>query len=255
MEEALYPVHSLNMNITGFLKKVISVDILDSVKTGLKNEVELTDKGSHVSEVASIEMSEDGKSSQVYLSSAYCQYFWLLCDVVLKILDRRVIAASCIYYGISLEAFLQSVEDTNKKQKEQVLPFVPDWLKPDIERYLDYLKIVPELLTPDFWDQLGVEYMLAESIRDRRLDIDIEALNKINMKSRYSERTNSVYSYGIAFCMLHELAHHQLKHLEKNEEMQDEVDADAKAFWGIYRDITGEERFSANVGMLFFGHL
>lgn len=250
MEEVLYPVHSLNTNITGFLKKVISADILDSVKTGLMNEVELTDKGSHISGVASIEMGEDGISSQVYLSSAYCQYFWLLCDVVLKILDRRVIAASCIYYGISLEAFLQSVEETNKKQREQVFPFVPDWLKPDIERYLNYLKIVPELLTPDFWDQLGKEYMLAESIRDGRLDIDFNALNNINMKGKYSERTNSVYSYGVAFCMLHELAHHQLKHLEKNEEMQDEVDADAKAFWSIYKDITGEERFSANVGML-----
>lgn len=250
MKEVLYPVHSLNMNITEFLKKVISADILDSVKAGLMNEVELTDKGSHISGVASIEMNEDGKSSQVYLSSAYCQYFWLLCDVVLKILDRRVIATSCIYYGISLEAFLQSVEETNKKQKEQVLPFVPDWLKPDIERYLDYLKIVPELLTPDFWEQLGKEYMLAESIRDSRLDIDLDALNAIDMKGKYAERTNSVYTYGMAFCMLHELAHHQLKHLEKKEEMQDEVDADAKAFWSIYKDIIGEERFSANAGML-----
>lgn len=250
MSEVLYPVHSLNKNITVFLKKVISANILGAVTNGLNNEVELADQGSHISIVASIELKEDGKSSQVFLSSAYCQYFWLLCDVVLKILDRRVIATSCAYYGISLEDFLQSVEDTNKKEKDQVLPFVPDWLKPDIERYLEYLKIVPELLTPDFWDQLGDEYMLAESIRDSRLVIDTDALNKINMKSPYSERTNSVYCYGIAFCMLHELAHHQLKHLDKNEEIQDEVDADAKAFWSIYSDITGEERFSANAGIL-----
>lgn len=250
MEEVLYPVHSLNMNITGFLNKVISADILDSVKTGLKNEVELTDKGSHISGVASIEMGEDGKSSQVYLSSAYCQYFWLLCDVVLKILDRRVIEGACADCRISTETFLESVEATNKMTKEQVLPLIPDFCKPEVERYLAYLKIVPELLVPDFWERLNNEYLLAESIHVSGLDIDLDALNAIDMKGKYAERTNSVYTYGMAFCMLHELAHFQLKHLEKPEEMQDEVDADAKAFWSIYKDIIGEERFSANAGML-----
>lgn len=83
--------------------------------------------------------------------------------MVLKILDRRVITAACIYYGISLEKFLQSVEDTNKKTKEQVLPFIPDFFKPDIERYLAYLKIVPELLADDFWEQMGLEYAMCES--------------------------------------------------------------------------------------------
>lgn len=246
----LYPVHSLNMNITEFLKKVISADILDSVKAGLMNEVELTDKGSHISGVASIEMNEDGKSSQVYLSSAYCQYFWLLCDVVLKILDRRVIEGACADCCISTETFLESVEATNKMTMEQVLPLIPDFYKPEVERYLAYLKIVPELLVPDFWERVKNEYLLAESIHDSGSDIDLDALNAIDMKGKYAERTNSVYTYGMAFCMLHELAHFQLKHLEKPEEMQDEVDADAKAFWSIYKDITGEERFSANVGML-----
>lgn len=250
MEEVLYPVHSLNMNITEFLKKVISANILDSVKAGLMNEVELTDKGSHISGVASIEMCEDGKSSKVYLSSAYCQYFWLLCDVVLKILDRRVIEGACADCCISTETFLESVEATNKMTKEQVLPLIPDFYKPEVERYLAYLKIVPELLVPDFGERLKNEYLLAESIHVSGLDIDLDALNAIDMKGKYAERTNSVYTYGMAFCMLHELAHYQLKHLEKPEEMQDEVDADAKAFWSIYKDIIGEERFSANVGML-----
>lgn len=86
--------------------------------------------------------------------------------------------------------------------------------------------------------------------KDRKCPIETEGLKSINMNSKYSERTNSVYSYGIAFCMLHELAHHQLGHLEKIEEMKDEVDADAKAFWNIYKDIQGEERFAANIGML-----
>jgi hypothetical protein len=53
------------------LKKVISADILGSVQSGLKNDVELTDKGTHITSVASIEKSIDGKSSVVRLSSAY----------------------------------------------------------------------------------------------------------------------------------------------------------------------------------------
>ena len=250
MAEVLYPVLSLNQNITGFLTKVISADIFGCVQSCLKNEVELTDKGTHITSVASIEKSTDGKSSEVRLSSAYCQYFWLLCDVVIKILDRKVIAESCELYGISIGDFLKGVEETNKKTKEEVLPHVPDYYKPEIERYLAYLKIVPELLKTDFWDQAREEYIMAVSLADEKLQINIDAINAIDMKSKYSERTNSVYSYGIAFCMLHELAHHQLNHLEKAEEMQDETDADAKAFWSIYKDIQGEERFSANIGML-----
>lgn len=250
MAEVLYPVLSLNQNITEFLKKVISADILGSVQSGLKNDVELTDKGTHITSVASIEKSIDGKSSVVRLSSAYCQYFWLLCDVVIKILDRKVIAESCELCRISLGDFLKVVEEINKKTKEEVLPHVPDYFKPEIERYLAYLKIVPELLGTDFGDQIREEYIMAVSLVDSKLTINIDAINAIDMKSKYSERTNAVYSYGIAFCMLHELAHHQLKHLEKAEEMKDEIDADAKAFWSIYKDIQGEERFTANVGIL-----
>ena len=250
MPEVLYPVLSLNTNITGFLKKVISADIFGCIKTGLMNEVELTDKGTHITHIAKIEKTTDGLLSQVYLSSAYCQYFWLLCDVVLKILDRNVIAEACLYYGITLADFLNEVEETNKKTKEQVLPLVPDYFKPEIERYLAYLRIVPELLSSEFNQLTREEYCMALSLSDRRLPVEIDAMNAIDMNSKYSERTNSVYSYGIAFLMLHELAHHQLGHLGKKEEVKDEEEADAKAFWNIYKDITGEERFSANIGML-----
>jgi hypothetical protein len=249
-KEILYPVLSLNQNITNFLQKVISADIFDTVKSGLNNEVKFMDKGTHITGTLKIERCDDGVSSQVFISAAYCQYFWLLCDVMLKVLDRRVIASACAYYGITLDDFYKSVEETNKKEKNEVLPFVPDWLKPDIERYLAYLQIVPDLLAPDFWEKMGWEYMLAESLRDNRLKIELDEINKIDMKEEYSERTNSVYSYGMAFCMLHELVHHQLKHLDKPEERNDEVNADAKAFWSIYRDIKGEERFTANTGML-----
>lgn len=251
MAKELYPVLSLNTNITTFLQKIISADILGCVRSGLKNEVELTDMGTHISNVASIEKSADGLLSQVRLSSAYCQYFWLLCDVVLKILDRKVITAACTDHGISLKHFLQCVEETNRRTKDQVLPFIPDFYKPDIERYLAYLKIVPEILAVDFWEKVESEYACAVSLKDRNIPIDITMINNVvDMNSKYSERTNSVYSYGIAFCMLHELAHHQLKHFDKPEEMKDEIDADAKAFWNIYKDIQGEERFSANIGML-----
>lgn len=250
MSEFLYPVHSLNTNITAFLKKVISADILGCVKTGLKNEVELVDKGSHITKTLRIERCEDGKSSQVYLSSAYCQYFWLLSDVILRLLDWKVIAAACAYKGCTMDQYLRWVEEINKRTKEELLPCFPDFFKPEVERYLAYLQIVPDLLVPDFSKRLEKKFELAESLRDRRLNIELDAINAVDMKGKYAERTNSVYCYGIAFCMLHELAHHKLKHLDKEEEMKDEVDADARAFWNIYKDIKGEDRFSANVGML-----
>ena len=119
MAEVLYPVLSLNQNITEFLKKVISADILGSVQSGLKNDVELTDKGTHITGVASIEKSIDGKSSVVRLSSAYCQYFWLLCDVVLKILDRMVIADLVSIMVFLWRIFLKGLKKLIKKQRKR----------------------------------------------------------------------------------------------------------------------------------------
>lgn len=250
MSEFLYPVHSLNANITNFLSKVKSAKIYDAMTSGMVNETNLIDKGSHITEIAYIEQQDDG-TNRVSLSSAYCQYFWLVCDVALKILDRRIIAGACMEYHISLLNFKSCVEQTNKMNKKEIEKFLPMYYRIDVDRYLDYLKIVPDLLVDDFWEKMGFELFLAEMLSNNSLQIERDGFCAVDMKSKYSERTNSVYTYGIAFMMLHEMAHHQLKHMYKDEEhTEDEIQADYKAFFEIFSDITGEERFSAICGMM-----
>ena len=49
-----YPINKLNLNITNFLKKVVSADILGAVESGLRNQIELIDDGEHATDAASI---------------------------------------------------------------------------------------------------------------------------------------------------------------------------------------------------------
>lgn len=256
MAEFIYPVHRLNLNITKFLRKVKSAKIYDSLTSGMQNEADFIDKDGKITDIAFIETQDDG-TNKVTISSAFCQYFWLLCDVCFKILDRRIIQGACDDYHISLMDFKVSVEQTNRIPRSRFTSMFPVNCRIEINRYLDYLMIVPELLEDDFWLKMSQEMDLAESLSNHQLSLNLDAFKVVNMDGKYSERTNSVYCYGMAFMMLHEMAHHQLNHLQKDEETEDEVQADYKAFFEIYNDIQGEERFSAICGMMsvFFAFL
>lgn len=249
MSEFLFPVHSLNNNISNFLSKVKSAKIYESITSGMQNEVNLIDKNCKLSDIAFIETLGDG-TNNVTISSAFCQYFWLLCDITLKILDRRIIQGACVDFHRSILNFKYSVEQTLSIPRSKLSQMFPVNYQIDVNRYLDYLHIVPELLDDDFWDKIGFEMVLADSLSQPDVKLNLDAFKAIDMKSKYSERTNSVYTYGMAFIMLYEMAHYQLNHLQKKEETEDEVQADYKAFLEIYNDIQGEERFSAICGMM-----
>lgn len=252
-----YPINKLNLNITNFLKKVVSADILGAVESGLRNQIELIDDGEHATDAASIGYNVLTGKSEVRLSTAYCQFFWLICDVALKVLDRNVIVENCVRTGITLEQFLSAAEQTRKMTADQVAPFLPPVMRSHADSYLAYLALVPELLKADFWSQMQQEYAAAMSIIDKEEPIHEKAIDALDINSLYSERVNSVYCYGIAFLLLHELAHHSLNHVNRETEAEDEMNADYSAFWSIYFDIDEIERFSANAGILcaFFSFL
>ena len=252
-----YPIKRLNPNITQFLNKVISADVLGAIQTGLRNEIELIDDGGHITDFASITFNPLTHQSEVRLSMAYCQYLWLICDVALKVLDRNVIVANCALAEITLDQYLQSTEEARKMSAEQVAPLLPEPLRARVDAFLAYLALVPDLLREDFWQQMKDEYAAAMSIVCHGEPIYEEVIGKLDINGLYSERVNSVYCYGIAFLLLHEQAHHSLQHLQRHTDEQDELNADSSAFWSIFNDISGDNRISANAGMLcvFFSFL
>ena len=248
--EKFYPVQKLNENINLVFKKIVSSDISGNIESGLENEIRLIDIEEHISDVASIVRNPLTGKDIVTLSVAYCQFFWLIADVSLKTLDRLIIEESCAAAGCTIQQFRQCIENTNTKQSDFQYFEWTQYVNIDVNKYLSYLQTVSEILVDDFWKQMDEEYAHALSIISPNIDIDIEAIKAYDIKSKYHERVNAVYCNGIAFILLHELSHHALGHMSNELQKDDEENADMSAFWSIFSDITGEARFSANIGML-----
>lgn len=248
--ESLFPVQALNHNITEKLKKIISADILGNVNKGLNNNIEFIDVGTALSNVAEITKNTIDDTSKVTISAAYCQYLWLMCSITIMEIDREVIVKVCEHFGISLEQFLEgsvTIINTPKKQIQGQISLKGD----DIVKYIEYLKTTPELLEEEGYLRRQKYYInLLCELTDKE-KFDINHFSKIDMKTPYAKRINSVYCFGICFILLHELSHFSLGHIDRDSQsVQDEIDADLASFWSIYSDISEDERFSANCGIL-----
>lgn len=244
----MYPIHKLNSNVTKDLQKIISADIKTNVQKGLQNEIKFIDECSHITNVAEIKGTND--NAQVYLSSAFCQFLWLINDIALKQVDFEIIQDECLKVKANISEYKESVENILKHP--EVLYQMEVWHKIDVNQYYDYLKRTTQLLDSDELNKnIKNDFNLAMSLLDPSKSINIDDFNGININGLYEQLVNKIYCYGIAFILLHELSHFELGHLEKNEqEMQDEIDADYTAFWNIYNDLNGRELFSANIGIL-----
>lgn len=248
--QSLFPVQALNHNITEKLKKIISADILGNVNKGLNNNIEFIDVGTALSDVAEITKNTIDDTSKVTISAAYCQYLWLMCSITIMEIDREVIVKVCEHFGISLEQFFEgsvTIINTPKKQIQGQISLKGD----DIVKYIEYLKTTLELLEEEGYLRRREYYIkLLCELTDKE-KFDINHFSKIDMKTPYAERINSVYCFGICFILLHELSHFSLGHIDRDSQsVQDEIDADLASFWSIYSDISEDERFSANCGIL-----
>jgi len=246
--QSLFPVQALNRNITEILKKIISADILGNVNKGLNNNIEFIDVGKAISNVAEI----NPINKKVIISAAYCQYLWLMCSITIMEFDREVITKACEHSGISLKQFLEDTMSIINKPKKQIKKELQlKGYHNDVEKYIEYLKTTPELLEEKGYLRRREYYInLLCELTDKE-KFDINHFSKIDMKTPYAERINSVYCFGICFILLHELSHFSLGHLDKDaQSIQDEIDADFDSFWSIYSDISKDEKFSANCGIL-----
>ena len=247
-----FPILALNCNITQLIKKIPSADILDNIKEGLNNEICFIDQDCPISDVAKIvKFPMDGKS-YVSLSAAYCQFLWLMCSIIIREMDLSVIMEECKRCSVTLEQFIEGTKQAISLSQEQVLEQIPLKYKGiNIEQYIDYLKRIPELLNIEEFCKIQKYYikLLVELIGQETFNIgDFSA---IDVNTLYGEKINSVYCFGICFILLHEASHFSLGHLDKGSPaIQDEVEADSSSFWSIYSDISENEKFSANCGVL-----
>lgn len=250
----LFPVLALNSNITRFIKKMPSAGILENIQEeeGLNNGIRFIDQDCPISDVAKIvKYPTDGKS-YVSLSAAYCQYLWLMCCIILKELDSYVILKELKRCEISLEHFLEDSRRLINLPIEQISKEIPsEYNGVDIERYIDYLRITTELLNnPEFDNQQKYYKKLLLELTQKEY-FNLDDFSVIDINTKYGERINSVYCFGICFILLHEASHFSLGHMNKESlVIQDEREADFSSFWSIYCDISESEKFSANCGIL-----
>ncbi len=244
----MYPIHKLDGNITRILQKIVSADIKTNVLKGLHNEIKYIDECSHISDVAYI--NGNGNNAQVYLSSAFCQFLWLIDDIALKQIDFNIIQEECYKNNIDVATYNKSTKYLIKNP--EVLKVLANRYGVDFNQYYEYLKRTVQLLEKsEFEKSIKDDFSLAGSLLDPNSTINMADFNKININGLYEQLVNSVYCYGISFILLHELSHFELGHLDKDEqEIQDEENADYAAFWNIYNDLKGRELFSANIGIL-----
>ena len=247
-EVKMYPIHKLDGNIACILQKIVSADIKTNVLKGLHNKIKYIDECSHITNVA--EIKGNNHDAQVYLSSAFCQFLWLLDDIALKQVDFSIIQEECYKNNIDVATYKKSTEYLLKTP--EVLNVFANTYGIDFNQYYEYLKRTTHLLEKsEFKKSIKEDFSLASSLIDSNSTINMTDFNKINITGLYEQLVNSVYCFGIAFILLHELSHFELGHLDKvGEEMLDEINADYAAFWDIYNDLNDRELFSANVGIL-----
>jgi hypothetical protein len=247
--QSLFPVQALNRNITEILKKITSADILGNVNKGLNNNISFIDVGKAISNVAEI----NPINNKVIISAAYCQYLWLMCSITIMEIDREVIIKACEQYRISLAQFIEGTILIVNKSKEQIKKELQlmGYHNVDVEKYIGYLKITPELLNNEEYSRRQESYIKLLHELTNNKEFYIDHFSEINIKTLYGERINSVYCFGICFILLHELSHFSLGHIDRDSQsVQDEIDADLASFWSIYSDISEDEGFSANCGIL-----
>lgn len=250
MEHNKYPIHTLNANITAILSKIITADIPGCINNGLSNEIRFIDECSYITCPAEIVPSGLNGECYVKLSSAYCQFLWLLCDITLKTIDCNIILQECEKSGITIEDFNAEVKQILNLPKDEVRKLIQlKYPNINIDQYLDYLRGTPDITQiPELQKEIAIDFeLLFELTND---SVNIEKFTQIKFTGKYTEKVNAMYCYGIAFVLLHELSHFSLGHLNKSEEENDEREADIAAFWELYGNLCELEQFTANCGML-----
>lgn len=250
-----YSIKVLFGNITKLLHESESLDTEYYVQNGLDASIITFDEGVHASDSAYITRNPITKKNETRLSVAFCQFYWLICDIILKYADISIVKEECSKSNKHLRDYYEEALHfkylyENNKEITSIIP--NGYCAKDFYDYLN--KIIPLLDESQFNKKQKEELDLALSIITNEEIIDFERISKIDYDHGYSTTTNSAFCFGIAFILKHELGHHACGHLDKVDKIQqDEEAADELALWVDKTDseiLDSRQRFSRFAGIL-----
>ena len=232
-----FPIYRLNEAITLSFKKIVSIDIAQSIRDGLDSMIHFVDEqGGPLSTIAEIIdkpilIDKDEPKRYVKISAAYSQMLRMICSIVMRNHDS---------VAINYEIEQMSVEEHNNFLRELEI----DNTITKYERALLDQKVV----FSESADLLNIIEILSK----RKLsDEEMEQIYTYDMTSDIGVRVNSLYVYAMSFILLHEFSHHSLNHdFNHYGTIEEEEAADHNAFWTLYSDLEGNERTTALLGIL-----
>lgn len=218
------PIEYLSLRVTEKIQSLPSLGVKEEIKHGLNPIIEYNDSIKCIGGI-----SADGS---VTISKPFCQFFWILCNIALRIHDSASVSGEFQKMDATQQsAFLKFLE---------IDSFGTLYFRQVIS-WDDNLKIVSEL------------ECIIQDILAGKMDEAVIYTNQYasDLTSPLGTITNSLYCYGIAFIALHEFSHFSLGHdLNIDGTTQDEIDADANAFWALFCDLTGPEKHTAMMGVI-----
>ena len=231
-----FPVIRLNKAIQEAMSHVVSIGIAVGIKDGLDPYIYMIDtEGGPVSTVAQIDEIPAILNSQykhkVSVSVAYMQILWIICDIALNNNDVMAIE--------------NQIEEMTPEEREQ---FYKE-LKVDTRETI-YLRTL--LDKTEVFQRSAQKADLVETIASKKLsEEEMDRVYSLDSESNTEIRADSMYVYGMAFCLLHEFSHHSLGHdISKDGSVEEEIEADQAAFWSMYSDLDDNEKLTAMYGIL-----
>lgn len=232
-----FPVYSLNPRITEAISKIVSIGIAEGIKDGLDPQIHLVDEtGGPLSTVAEINdispLLSPNYRRQVTVSAAFMQILWIICDIALKNND-----------AIAVEVEVEKMTDEEKQEYYKELE-----LNNPISEYLKKLLDKKQVFQDSAEKVDLIELILSKELSEEEMDT---LYSRLDMSSETGILTNSMYTYAMAFCLLHEFSHHSLgQDFNAEATIEDEVAADQEAFWSMYSDLDGKFKGTAMYGII-----
>jgi len=234
-----FPVVILNDAINSVLGKIRSIDFQKGVTEGLDPQIESVETcGPAIDNATIIDCpivsNERGYRRYVKVSVAFSQAYWLFCDIVLRWTDYYKLTQCC-----------------------DIIPrnILRDCYTKYLVKYNPEFQYCGELLLDD---KVTLACKLEERIywidkifKSEITDSEKQRLSKYMEGGSITQKTNSMYTYGMAFALIHEFSHHSLNQdFTREATVQDEIDADEEAFWTVYCDLNNKEKSTAMYGIL-----
>lgn len=219
--------------------EIAGPDIINNLKSGLHNEINLIDTKQSITnpaEIARLDFSNDEYG--VTISAAFCQFVWFICDIVLKLTDKQILQIGANSQRIPLNRFIKSSLKELRQQK----------IMPKIKKFYEYIE---NFGRPAFNLRILEEAFLCDKLVSGSRHLAMKPFQYFLPKGKYEERVNSVYCFAISLILLHERGHYDLGHFANvRPSMFEETEADQSAFWSIYLHDARDKKFSMICGIL-----